>query len=151
MYLCVHAKLIRSCLTLCNPMDCNLPGSSVPRDSLGRNTGVGCHFLLQGIFLTQGSNPGLLHWQVGSLPLMPPGKPSFVLSSRQSSSHLGVFTLFLFKLCVFPAAISGLEPLLSMLTSERAFKSSWFFFLFPFKYLFIYLAVSDLSCSTWNL
>ena len=32
-------------------------------------TGVGCHFLLQGIFLTQGLNPCLLHWQVESLPL----------------------------------------------------------------------------------
>ena len=31
------------------------------RNSLGENTGVGCHFLLQGIFPTQGSNPGLLH------------------------------------------------------------------------------------------
>ena len=40
-------------------------------DSLGKNTGVGCHFLLQGIFLTQGSNLSLLHllhWQAGSLP-----------------------------------------------------------------------------------
>ena len=38
----------------------------------GKNTGVGCHFLLQGIFLTEGSNPGLLHllcWQVGASPL----------------------------------------------------------------------------------
>ena len=34
-----------------------------PWDSPGKNTGVGCHFLLQGIFLTQGSNPSLLHWQ----------------------------------------------------------------------------------------
>ena len=44
----------------------------------GKNTGVGCHALLQGIFPTQGSNPHLLHvlhWQVGSLPLAPPGKP----------------------------------------------------------------------------
>ena len=41
----------------------------------GKNTGVGCHFLLQGIFLTQGSNLGLLHWQAGSLPLAIPGKP----------------------------------------------------------------------------
>ena len=43
-----------------------------------KNTGVGCHALLQGIFLTQGSNPCLsclLHWQGGSLPLAPPGKP----------------------------------------------------------------------------
>ena len=38
---------------------------------------MGCHFLLQEIFPTQGSNPGLLsllHWQAGSLPLVPPGK-----------------------------------------------------------------------------
>ena len=44
----------------------------------GKNPGVGSHFLLQGIFLTQGSNPhllSLLHWQGGSLPLAPPGKP----------------------------------------------------------------------------
>ena len=33
------------------------------RDSPGKNTGVGCHFLLQGIFPTQGSNPGFLHWR----------------------------------------------------------------------------------------
>ena len=46
-------------------------------DSPGKNTGVGCHTLLQGIFLTQGLNPcllGLLHWQADSLPLAPPGK-----------------------------------------------------------------------------
>ena len=49
-----------------------------PRDSAGKNTGVGCHALLQGIFPTQGSNLcllRLLHWQAGSLPLAPPGKP----------------------------------------------------------------------------
>ena len=47
--------------TLCDPRDCSPPGSSVHGDSQGRNTGVGCHSLLQGIFPTQGSNPGLLH------------------------------------------------------------------------------------------
>ena len=35
-----------------------------PRDSLDNNAGVGCHFLLQAMFLTKWSNPGLLHWQV---------------------------------------------------------------------------------------
>ena len=35
-----------------------------PWGSPGKNTGVGCHFLLQGIFRIQGSNPGLLHWQI---------------------------------------------------------------------------------------
>ena len=49
------------CLTLCNPMDCSLPGSSVHGDSLGKNTEVSCHALLQGIFLSQGSNSGLPH------------------------------------------------------------------------------------------
>ena len=40
-----------------------------PWDFPGKNTGAGCHFLLQGIFVTWGSNPWLLHWQVDSLPL----------------------------------------------------------------------------------
>ena len=75
----------QSCPTLCDPMDCSPPGSSVheifqasileslwphglqptrllcPCDFPGKDTGVGCHFLLQGIFPTQGSNPGLLY------------------------------------------------------------------------------------------
>ena len=42
-------------------MDCSLPGSSVLGDSPGKNNGVGCYALLQGIFPTQGSNPGLPH------------------------------------------------------------------------------------------
>ena len=51
-------------------------GSSVHGDSPGMNTGVGCHFLLKGIFPTQGLNPRLLcalHWQAGFLPLVPSG------------------------------------------------------------------------------
>ena len=40
-----------------------------PWDFSGKNTGVGCHFILQGIFLIQGPNPCLLHWQADSLPL----------------------------------------------------------------------------------
>ena len=53
---CLVAQL---CLTLCDPVECSLPSSSVHGDSPGKNTGVGCHALLQGIFPTQGSNPGL--------------------------------------------------------------------------------------------
>ena len=49
----VRALVTKSCWMLCNPVDCSSPGSS----DHGKNTGVGCHFLLQGIFLTQGSNP----------------------------------------------------------------------------------------------
>ena len=53
---------------------------------LGKNTGVRCHFLLQGIFLTQESNLlllHLLHWQADSLPLVPPGKPNWVTFQYQ--------------------------------------------------------------------
>ena len=49
-------------------------------NSPGKNDGVGCYFLLQGIFLTQGSNPSLLHWKANSLQLMPPGKPKIASS-----------------------------------------------------------------------
>ena len=45
---CVYAKLLHTCLTLCNPMGYSPPGSSVHGDSPGKNTGVGCHALLQG-------------------------------------------------------------------------------------------------------
>ena len=58
---CLLVPVTQSCLTLCHPLDCNPPGSSVHGDSPGKNTGVGCHALLHGIFPTQGSNPGLLH------------------------------------------------------------------------------------------
>ena len=51
----------QSPLILCDPMDCSLPGSSVHGDSPGKNTGVGCHALLQGIYPTQGSNTSLPH------------------------------------------------------------------------------------------
>ena len=46
----MHAKPLQLCLTLCDPMDCSPPGSSVHGDSPGKNTGVGWHALLQGIF-----------------------------------------------------------------------------------------------------
>ena len=49
------------CLTLSDPMDCSPPGCSVHLDSPDKNTGVGCHALLQRIFPIQGLNPGLLH------------------------------------------------------------------------------------------
>ena len=68
-----RAKLLQSRLTLCDPMGCSQPGSSV-------------HGILQaricplpGELSDQGLNPRLLnflHWQVGSLPLGSPGKPS---------------------------------------------------------------------------
>ena len=58
---CVLCLVTQSYLTLCDPVVRNPPGSSVHGDSPGKNTGIGCHALLQGIFPTQGSNPGLPH------------------------------------------------------------------------------------------
>ena len=64
----VKMKVTQSCLTLCNPMDYS------PWNSPGQNAGVGSLSLLQGIFPTQGSDPGL-KLQADSLPAEPQGKP----------------------------------------------------------------------------
>ena len=58
---CRVCWVTQSCPTLCDPMDCRPPGTSVHADSPGKSTGAGCHALLQGIFPTQGLNPGLLN------------------------------------------------------------------------------------------
>ena len=59
---CVCARSVtQSCLTNCDPMDCSPPVFLCPWDFSSNHTGEGCHFLLQRIFPTQGSNPGLLH------------------------------------------------------------------------------------------
>ena len=61
--------------TLCEPMNYSPPGSSVHEIFPGKDTGVGCHFLLQGIFPTQGLNPGLLCCRQILLPTGLQGKP----------------------------------------------------------------------------
>ena len=53
--------LLLTSAQLCLTLHCGLSGSSVPWDFPGKNTGVGSHFLLQGIFPVQGSKPSLLH------------------------------------------------------------------------------------------
>ena len=65
-------SVTQSCRALSDPKNCSQPGSSVHGDSPGKNTRVGYYALLQGIFPTQGSNPGL--W-VDSLLSEPPVKP----------------------------------------------------------------------------
>ena len=57
----VLCLVTQSYLTLCDTMDCSPPGSSVHGNSPSKNTAVGCQALYQGIFPTQGPNPGLLH------------------------------------------------------------------------------------------
>ena len=57
---CSYCLAAKACPTLCDPMDCSPPGLSVHGISPGKNTGMGCHFLLQGLLLIQGSNSCLL-------------------------------------------------------------------------------------------
>ena len=61
-------------------MHCSPPDSSVREIFPSKNTGVGSHFLLQGIFPTHGSNPHLLHWQADSLPLSHQGSPTLEIT-----------------------------------------------------------------------
>ena len=73
------SEVAQSCPTLCDPIDCSLPGSSVHGIFPGNSTGVDCHFLLQRIFLTQGSNPGLLYCRQTLYRLSHQGSPIFAL------------------------------------------------------------------------
>ena len=89
-YMCIHVKSLQLCSILYNPMDCS-PRLLYPWDSPGKNTGVGCHVLLQGIFPTQGLNLSpfcLLHWQVDSLPLALLGKSLCSYNYCNASDHI---------------------------------------------------------------
>ena len=96
IYACVCAfKCVCVCVCMCvhSVMSSSLQSSRPQPASLrcwwnypGKNTGLGCHFLLQEIFPTQGLNPSLLHllhWQVESLPLAPPGKNTTYYNTRK--------------------------------------------------------------------
>ena len=74
-----------------------------PWDCLGKNTGVGFYFLLQGIFPTQGSNPQflcLLHWPVDSLPLSHQGNPHITLDLKPKGSESIMLCCSATKLCL---------------------------------------------------
>ena len=70
-----ESEVAQSCPPLCDPMDCSLPGSSLHGILQARVLEWVAIFLLQGIFLNQGLNPGLPHCrQTDALPSEPPGK-----------------------------------------------------------------------------
>ena len=85
-------------MTLCEPMDCSPPGPCwllCLWDSPGKNTGVGSHALLQRIFPTQGLNLCLshvLHWQMDSLPLTPPGLSLYIFTIFDSLQPQGLYS-----------------------------------------------------------
>ena len=119
-----------------------------------KNTGVGCHFLLQGICPTQGLNlhlPGLLHWQVDSLPLHHLGSPK--VSPVVLKSLCGVSTSYNSPPLSPP---SHMASLLSSYTCGRSIPSARVLvpppdvymacFLTSFKYLLKYHFLSEARC-----
>ena len=81
----LYFKSLQSCPTLCNPMDCKPIRLLCPWDSPSKNPGVGCHFLLQGIFPTQGQNPCSLKSSAlvgGFFTTAPPEKPNNALREQ---------------------------------------------------------------------
>ena len=89
LFIFLKSEVAQSCLTLGDPMDCSLPGSSVHGILHERILGVGCHFLLQGIFPTQGSNLHLLHcWWFFTAE--PPGKPKHLSACLRVHPQLHV-------------------------------------------------------------
>ena len=145
----------RSCLTLWDTMCFSPPGSSVHGDSPGKNTGMGCHALLRGIFPAQGSTPSLLpllHWQVNFSSVSYLGSPflrelllfscsvmfnSFRLHGLQNSRlpcpspSLGVYSDS-YPLCWWchSTILSSVVPFSSCLQSFPAsgpFPKSWLF------------------------
>ena len=97
----------RLCPTLCNPVDCSLPGSCV-HGIMDKNSGVGCHFFLQGIFSTQGRNLGLQHCgqilyhlsHQGS-PLYPKSTLKFLQNITTGKSPLALCFCFLTSWSLF--------------------------------------------------
>ena len=84
--LCLAAQ---SCPVICEPVNHRPSDSSVQGDSPGKNTGGGCHALLQEIFPTQGSNPSLLHCRQILYQLSHQGSPR--LSSTSISLLINLF------------------------------------------------------------
>ena len=84
-YCCLVTKLCPAVLQPCGLEHTNL---LCPLDFPDENTGMGCHFLLQGIFLTQRLNLRLLHWQADSLPLSHLGSPRVGTAWEKSVRHV---------------------------------------------------------------
>ena len=95
----------QSCLPLCEPMDCSPPGSSVHGNFPGKNTGVGCHVLLQGIFPTHGSNLGLPHWRWILYCLSHQGSPKMFLTTWESNGDPQILQIDLSSCCNLPDSL----------------------------------------------
>ena len=104
IFICVYIYVYaQSCLTL-QPHGLQPTRLLAPRDFPGKNIGVDCHFLLQGIFPTQGLNLSLLrllHWQVDSLPLHHLGSLYIYIYTHTYTFFFCKFLYILFKIYIF--------------------------------------------------
>ena len=94
IYACMHAQSLQACPTLCDPLDCSPPGSSVHGILQAKILDWVATLSSRGIFPTQISNPNLLcllQWQASSLPTIPPGKPLLYMSHVQVFLQAYVF------------------------------------------------------------
>ena len=99
IYMHLYACLgVQSCQTLCSPLDCSPPGFSVHGIFSGMNAGLGCHFLLQGIFQTQGWKwvglLCLLHCRWTLYPLSYWGSPTHTHTHTHTRTHTLFHILF---------------------------------------------------------
>ena len=121
--LCAVCLVTQSCPTLCNPMGCSPPGSSAHGIPPGENTGGSCHFLLPGILEAQGSNLSLLHWQMDSLILAPPGKPSGApICPPMESGEMAPYTT---RGEFILGSVSGLNTIMRVFLRERERQGRW--------------------------
>ena len=89
-----ESEVTQSCPTLCDPHGLSPTRLLSPWNFPGKSTGVGCHFLLQGIFPIQGLNPGLPHCRQTLYRLSHQGSPMIV---KRVGGELYLFTTAQFK------------------------------------------------------
>ena len=101
----VRVKVVQSYLTLCDPMDC-------PWNSPGQNTGVDSLSVLQGIFSTQGSNPGLPHCRQILYQLSHKGSGPFLKSLLNLVQYCFcfMFLFFVHEACEILVPYPGTKP-----------------------------------------
>ena len=123
LYIHVVCLVAQLCPTLCDPKDCT--GSSVHADSLGKNTEVGCHALLQGIFPTQGLNTDLPHCRWILYCMSHQRSPySCSVQSVQSFSHVQFFATPWTVACQASLSITNSWSLLKLMSFKSVMPSN---------------------------
>ena len=118
-----ESEVSESYPTLCDPTDSSLPCFSVHGIFRGKSTGMGCHFLLRGIFPTQGSNPGLPHCRQMLLLSEPPRKLSsfsLAFTLRQKVPQIQTSLLALAYLVFLSRPLKGTMPGSALLLRHTA-------------------------------